>query len=201
MRWAFVAASVAFLSVNVHASETVSDEAASVVDMSVAAQGVTISAIPMPAPVIEVLKLDDPVARARAAKKLRLAKAKPSPTMMLTRTERRQVALLVVPKQPDEPAGHTYDQDDNYQGHPDELVLHRSFSRPRLVDEPANDETESDTVPAHIGLRLMLARLKAVETHALSQVADNDEPLSDSVLLRLKEARLKAVQMHQQKFG
>ena len=47
----------------------------------------------------------------------------------------------------------------------------------------------------------MLARLKAVEAHALSQVPDTDEALPDSVLLRLKEARLKAVEAHQRKFG
>lgn len=201
MRWWLAAAVLAFSSVNIHASDTASDEAPSVVDMSEAAQGVTISAVPMPAPVIEILKLDDPVAKARAAKKLRLAKKAPSPTMMLTRTERRQVALLVARSQPDDTPTPIYDTDDNPQGSPGELVLHRSFSRPRVVDEPLGDDADTDEIPDHVRLRLMMARLKAVEAHAFAHLPVDDAPLSDKVLDRLKAAREKAVQAHQARFG
>lgn len=200
-----VAAVVAFSAVNVCASEQISDEAPSVVDMSVAAQGVTISAIPMPPRAIEVLSLEQSD-RLRAAKKARIAKKKAAAAIMLSRTERRQVALLVASTNPGEPQVFTYDPNNNYQGGLDELDLHRSFNRPKVVDESANDksasdEADQDELPGHIRLRLMMARLKAVEAHALSQVQDTDEALPDSVLLRLKEARLKAVEAHQRKFG
>jgi hypothetical protein len=201
MRWIFVAAVLAFSSVEVCAAEPVSDEAQqSVVDMSVAAPGVTISAIPMPPRAIKVLTLEQSD-RLRAAKKARLAKKKASPTLMLTRTERRQVALLMASSKSGEARAFSYDPNENYQGSLEDLDLHRSFSRPKVVDEPNANEAEADDLPGHIRLRLMLARLKAVEAHALNQAADNDESLPDSVLLRLKDARLKAVEAHQRKFG
>ena len=201
MRWVFVAAVLAFSAAEICASEPGSDEAASVVDMSVAAQGVTISAIPAPSPVVEVLNFDDPAARQRAARKLQQAKKKPSPAILLTRTERRQVALLVASNKSGEPHGFTYDQDGGNQSGLDDLDLHRSFSRPKIVDESSTDKADANELPRHIRLRLMLARLKAVEAHALSQVVDSDEALPESILLRLKEARMKAVQAHQDKFG
>ncbi|MDP2882909.1 MAG: hypothetical protein Q8N89_15175 [Azonexus sp.] len=204
MRWLMVAAVLAFSAVEIGASEQVSDEAASVVDMSVAAQGVTISAIPMPPRAIEVLTLEQSD-RLRAAKKARfearLAKKKAATVLMLSRTERRQVALLIASTHTGEPQVFTYDPNDNYQGGFDELDLHRSFNRPRIVDDASSEEAERNELPGHIRLRLMLARLKAVEAHALSQVPDSGEALPDSVLLRLKEARLKAVEAHQRKFG
>ncbi|PKO36690.1 MAG: hypothetical protein CVU33_17045 [Betaproteobacteria bacterium HGW-Betaproteobacteria-6] len=120
---------------------------------------------------------------------------------MLTRTERRQVALLTSSGKSGEARAFSYDPNENYQGSLEDLDLHRSFSRPKVVDEPNANEAEADDLPGHIRLRLMLARLKAVEAHALNQAADNDEVLSDSVLLRLKDARLKAVEAHQRKFG
>jgi len=43
--------------------------------------------------------------------------------------------------------------------------------------------------------------MKAVEAHALSQVADTDDDLSDTIKLRLTNARMKAVQAHQKKFS
>lgn len=204
MRWLMVAAVFAFSAVEVGASEQVSDEAASVVDMSVAAQGVTISAVPMQPRAIKVLTLEESD-RLRAAKKARIeariAKKKAATVLMLSRTERRQVALLSASTHTGEPQIFTYDPNDNYQGGLDELDLHRSFNRPKVVDDASNDEADRDEVPGHIRVRLMVARLKAVEAHALSQVPDTDEALPDSVLLRLKEARLKAVEAHQRKFG
>jgi hypothetical protein len=198
MRWILVAAVLAFSTVDICAAEPVSDEAQSVVDMTEPAQGTTISAIPMPLPVVEVLNFDDPVAKQRA-RKLRLAKKKPTPVLMLTRTERRQVALLTASTQSSGPQGFTYDPNDNDDDDLDELVLHRSYSRPKIVDEPA--DADVDKLPGHIRLRLLFARLKALEAQALSQVPDTDEALPDSVVLRLREARLKAVAAHQKKFG
>lgn len=201
MRWMLVAAVLAF-SVGGHcAAETVGDEAKSAIDMTEAGQGVVVSAIPAPAPVIEVLTLEDPVARARSAKKLRLAKKKPLPSLMLTRVERRQMALLAITGKSDEPQGQIYNPDDSYQGGPDELVLHRSFSRPRVVDESNDEREDFQELSAQVRLRLLIARLKAVEAHALNQVPEGDEALSESVLQRLQEARMKAVQAHQKKFS
>lgn len=200
MRKCLVAAVLAYSTAGICAAETVS-EAPSIVDMSEAAQGVAISAIPTPPRAIEVLTLEESD-RLRAIKKARLAKKKASTVQMLSRTERRQVALLVAANQPSgELPGLSYDPHDGYQGGVDDLDLHRSFSRPRVVDEPAAEQADADEVPDHIRLRLMLARLKAVEAHALSQVQDDGEALPDSVLARLKEARLKAVAAHQRKFA
>lgn len=202
MRWMMVAAVVAFSMVGVLPAETRADEAKSMIDMSEAAPGVAVSAIPSPPPVIEVLKLEDPVARASSAKKLRLAKKKASPTLMLTRTERRQMALLVVDGKAGEGPGHMYSPDDNSQGGLDQLDLHRFFSRPRVVDEAGDDLAEVDSLSPHVRLRLLMARLKAVEAHAISQAVDNDDaPLPESVHLRLQQARLKAVEAHQRKFA
>jgi len=197
MRWILVAAVLAFSTVDICAAEQVSDEAQSVVDMSEPAQGTTISAIPMPSPVIEVLNFD-PAAK-QPVRKLHLAKKKPTPVLMLTRTERRQVALLTASTKASGAQRSTYDPDDNDDDDLDEQVLHRSYNRPRIVDEPA--DLDVDKLPGHIRLRLLFARLKALEAQALSRVPDTDEALPDSVLLRLREARLKAVQAHQQKFG
>lgn len=206
MRWMVVAAMVAYSMGGILPAVTRADEAPSMIDMSESAPGVAVSAIPSPPPVVEVLKLDDPVARAHSAKKQRLAKKKQSSTLMLTRTERRQMALLVVAGKAGEITGHIYDPDDNSQGGLEQLDLHRFFSRPRLADE-ARDEAgdgfaDVDGLAPEIRLRLLFARLKAVEAHALSQVAaGDDEPLSDTVRQRLQAARQKAVAAHQRKFA
>ncbi|MBS1143826.1 MAG: hypothetical protein H6R14_1232 [Proteobacteria bacterium] len=198
-RW-LVATVLAYSTVGFCASESVSD-APSIVDMSEAAQGVAISAIPTPPRAIEVLTLEESD-RMRAARKARIAaKKKASTVLMLSRTERRQVAILAANTQSSEPQSHVYDQDDNSQGNIDDLDLHRSFNRPRVVDEPDGDKAEADDLPGHVRVRLMMARLKAVEAHALNQVTDDGEALPDSVMARLKEARLKAVEAHQRKFG
>lgn len=201
MRKWLIAAVFAYSTAGICAAETVSD-APSIVDMSEAAQGVAISAIPAPPRAIEVLTLEESD-RLRAIKKARLAKKKASTVQMLSRTERRQVALLVAANnhQSGETPGLSYDPHDGYQGGIDDLDLHRSFSRPRVVDEPAAEQANADEVPDHIRLRLMLARLKAVEAQALNQVQDDGEALPAAVLARLKEARLKAVAAHQHKFG
>lgn len=201
MRWILVAAVVAFSSVEIYASDTVTDEPPSVVDVSEAAPGVIVSAIPAPVPVIEVLKLDDPIARARSAKKQRLAKKKPSPMMILTRTERRQVALLAAATKTSGSPGQLYNQNDDFQSGLDELDFHRSYSRPRLVTDANDIEDDADGLSAHVRFRLLMARLRAVEAHALNQVPDTGEALPESVRRRLEEARMKAVQAHQKKFS
>lgn len=195
MRWLLVAALVAFSSVNVLAADAESEEARSLVDASEATPGVTVSAILALPPVVEVVKLE-----IRSSKKQRLAKKNISPTIMLTRTERRQVALLAATTAGSQQS-HTYYPNEEYEVGIDELVLHRSFSRPKVVADPDDDENDALAVSEEIGLRLLMARLKAVEAHALNQVPDTGEALPESVQRRLSEARLKAVEAHQKKFA
>lgn len=200
MRWILVAALAAFSSVGAFASETVSEDLPSIIDASEMAPGVIVSAIPAPAPVIEVLKPSDPIARAKSARK-QLAKKKPAPTMMLSRTERRQLQVLVTGTQTGTSSERSYDQKDDSQGSLGELDFHRSYSRPKVVAEVIAAEDDSQGLSEHVRFRLLMARLKAVEAHALNQVQDDGEALSESVQLRLKQARLKAVAAHQQKFA
>lgn len=200
MRWILVAALAAFSSVGVFASETVSEDLPSIIDASEMAPGVIVSAIPVPAPVIEVLKPSDPIARAKSARK-QLAKKKPAPTMMLSRTERRQLQVLVTSTQTGTSSERSYDQKDDSQGSLGELDFHRSYSRPKVVAEVIAADDDSQGLSEHVRFRLLMARLKAVEAHALNQVQDDGEALSESVQLRLKQARLKAVAAHQQKFA
>lgn len=201
MRWLFVAALVALSAPAIYASETGNADTASLIDGAGLAPGVIVSAIPTPTPVTEVLQLEGPAAGLNAGKKLLREKKLPVPTMMLSRTERRQMQLLVV--QP-KIHGHQrlcYEHNDDGQTGLDELVLHRSYSRPKVADDLNDDNSDSPAITDHVRLRLLFARLKAVEAHVLNQVPEPDEPLPESVLLRLKEARLKAVQAHQNRFS
>lgn len=195
MRRFLVAALVAFSVVNAHAADSENEEARSLVDVSEAAPGVIVSAVLTPPPVIEVVKRE-----LRAAKKQRLAKKKLVPDIMLTRTERRQVALLAATST-SSLQSHSYNPNEEYEVGIDELALHRSFSRPKVVADPDDDEIDAVAVSEEIALRLLMARLKAVEAHLLNQVPDSGEALPETVRRRLSEARLKAVQAHQEKFS
>lgn len=200
MRWILVAALVAFSPVPVSASDSIIDELRSVVDDSEAVPGVTISAIPAPVPVIEILKLDDPVARIRSAKKQRLAKKKAAATMMLTRTERRQLELMSSSAKTVGNPGHSYNRNDDFQSGLDELDFHRSYSRPRVIADSFDINDDAYEPSPEVRLRLLISRLKTVESHALNQAKDNGEALPESIQLRLQEARMKAVRAHQEKF-
>ena len=200
MRWMFVAALVAFSPVPVYATDTTTDdESQSVVDVSEAAHSVIISAIPAPIPVIEILKLDDPVTRLRSAKKQRLAKKKAAATIMLTRTERRQLELLSSSTKTVDDLGQSYNGNDDFQSGLDELDFHRSYSRPKLIADSFDTDVDAYELSPEVRLRLLISRLKAVEAHVLNQAKDNGEALPESVRLRLQEARLKAVRAHQEK--
>jgi hypothetical protein len=202
MPWIVVALVVVFSVFDIHALELTTDAAQSLVDAVENAPGVTISSGPMPPPVIEVLKLERPVAKLRSAKKWRLAKRSLPPIMLLSRTERRQVALLLVAnRSPGDQRSFAYQHGDDIPSGLDELVLHRSFSYPKVVAEPDDADADSQGLSAEVRLRLLMARFKAVEALALSQVPDTDEALSDNVRNRLFEARRMAVQAHLNRFG
>lgn len=199
MRWLFVAAVVGLSSPTIYASETGTDESPSLIDGSEVEPGVIVSAIPSPPLVIQVSKREGPVARLHSGKKLRLAKKKALPTLMLTRTERRQVQLLVAHKKSDGHQGQSYNHNDESQTGLDELDLHRSYSRPKVAADSNDAEADTPGLSDYVRLRLLIAHLKA-EAPGLSQFLNTDEVLTESVLRRLREARMKAVLAHQKRF-
>ena len=204
MRWLLVTAVAAFSSLGAYASEPAADEATSIVEASGADAGVTVTPIPAPEPVTQLLQPVNPVAKLRSAKKLKLAKKESFPKTMLSRTERHQMALLLSrPNSADhQPAGKHLHDEHGEAGY-DELALHSFFNRPKVVSEAADGEdADSFELSETIKLRLFLARAKAVQAHTLAKVADDlDDELSEAVKLRLLLARTKAVQAHQKKFS
>ena len=202
-----VAALTALTSLMVNAAEPVAFEApAADVAAAVADQAVMVTPVPMPVPVTE-LRVD--AARAtevRPTRQSKSAKTRSIEKSMLSRTERHQVALLSA-----KPATGTSvlrtlvnDGDDEYAA--EDLVLHRSFSRPKLVK--ASDQDDDDdllVIPETVKLRLYLARMKAVEALALARAADKptagDDDLPDTVKQRLLLTCTRAVQAHQKKFS
>lgn len=162
--------------------------------------GVVITPVPMPGAVVETLIL--PGQKQRSLKKIKVAKKAPLPVIALSRTERRQMALLAAA---DTDSGETRlplraeDQNDDVDY--DDQVLHRSYSRPRVAETAEKEDgvTDDEGIADHVKLRLMMARLKAVESLALAQAGNDTTELPDRVLSRLAEARQKAVEAHRQR--
>lgn len=198
-----VATVVAFSSLCAGASEPVADEATSIVEASGTDAGVTVTPIPVPAQVTQLLQPANPVAKLRSARKLKLAKKESFPKTMLSRTERHQMALLLPRPAANGQPSRKHLHDEHGEAGYDELALHSFFSRPKIVQKPAeNEDDDAPGLSESIKLRLFLARAKAVEAHALATVADDqDDKLPESVKLRLLLARTKAVQAHQKKFS
>ena len=199
-----VAAVAAFSSLVANASEPVADAATSIVEASGPDAGVTVTPIPIPEPVIQLLQPVNPVAKLRSAKKPKLAKKESFPKSMLSRTERHQMALIWPKANADnhQPLRKHLHDEHGEVGY-DELALHSFFNRPKVVSEPADSEDgDSFGLSETIKLRLFLAKAKAVQAHTLAIVADDqDDQLSDAVKLRLFMARTKAVQAHRKKFS
>ena len=124
---------------------------------------------------------------------------------MLSRAAREQIALYKTAAQIDDPTRHIATDDDDDDPGLDDLDLHRSFSRPRVAAEKFSFDDDGSALPAHIRLRLLMARTKAVDAHILNQAAKtaaaSDEPLSDTVKLRLFMARNRAMAAYHKKFG
>lgn len=203
VRWLAIAAFAAFSSFGVHASEPVSGEATSLVETTGTDAGVTVTPIPTPAAVTQLLQPVNPDAKLRAAKKLKQAKKKPFPATMLSRTERQQMALLSTSSTKTDQPQHKQLNDEHSETGFDDIALHSFYKRPRPVADTADgDDADAIGLSDTVKLRLLLARTKAVEAHALASVADDpDEPLSEAVKMRLFMARMKAVQAHQKKFS
>ncbi len=187
-------------SLNLHAADVSPEEAVSLIDAS-SNQEVTVSAIAQPAPVIEVLKPINPMAKLRAAKKVAQA-AKPHaiPAQLLSRSERQQMALLLSNLHEKEKGkikpNYFDDEDDGNDGY-EVLPLHQFYSRPRVVRDDEQQEAANTTLfNDNVRLRLMMARLKALEAHAIAQVQDDGAELPERVTSRLAEARAKALARH-----
>jgi hypothetical protein len=179
-------------------------EPASFLEAAAIPPGVVITPVPMPASVAEALKPIGKAPKLRPSKKPGLAKQQPFPPILLSRTERHQLALLVASTESGNAALRRFLQhDENNDSGYDELDLQRFYSRPKLASEPEEDDDSQDIVDLSevVKLRLLFARLKAVEAHALAQVADPGDDLPESVRQRLAAARQLAVAAHSRKFS
>ena len=201
VRRLFALALTIFFSLTALASE--SDDQASFVDASVPHAGVTITPIPMPAAVTEVLPPINPTAKLRAAKKAKQATKEALPITLLSRTERHQMALMVARQKNNEAPAHSAGDEDEGQSHDGEHVLQQFYNRPRVIKDDKQDDPEADllAISDTARIRLMMARLKAVEAHVLAQVDDDGEALPQRVTDRLKEARAKALEVHRARFS
>lgn len=169
-------AAVAAFTFGVHAADQVVEPVVSFTTPE--QEGVTVTAIPAPMLVLQMdLRSGEtdlrPLKSAKAAKKLKQAKllalAKSLPKTMLSRTERHQMALMVAAKP--QTSGHTslfhlFDDGDVGSG-PEDVDLHRSFSRPRVVEvaELEVDDDATDDLSDSVKLRLLIARTRAVQLH------------------------------------
>jgi len=207
VRRLMVAALAALTSLVVNAAEPVAVEApAADVAAVVADQAVTVTPVPMPVRVTE-LRVD--AARAtevRSTRQSKSAKTRSIEKSMLSRTERHQVALLSAKPATGTSVLRTLVNDGDEEYAAEDLVLHRSFNRPKVVKvTDQDDEDDLLAIPETVKLRLYLARMKTVEALVLARVADQptagDDDLPDTVRQRLLLARTKAVQAHRRKFS
>ena len=207
MRWLMAAVLTALTSLLVNAAEPVAFEApVADVAAAVADQAVTVTPVPMPIPVTELRVGAARVTEVRPTRQSKSAKTRSVEKSMLSRTERHQVALLTARSAAGTSVLRTLVNDGDDEYGPEDLDLHRSFSRPRVVKvTDQDDEDDLLAIPETVKLRLYLARMKAVEALALARAADEqpagDDALPDTVRQRLLLARTKAVQAHQKKFS
>ena len=208
MRWLVLAAVAALSSLSVIAAEPVAEEAPAAVEALAADVAVIVTPIPMPAQVTELLGARANPAKALADKKVRVADRKPLPKILLSRTERQRIALAkaAAPAKAGDPPLRKILRDEEGDGGYEDLPQHRSFSRPRVAPADAGDDADAVAALSDgVKLRLLLARMKAVEAHALTWAVDQpgvaDEPLSEAVQTRLSLARMKAVAAHRSRFS
>jgi hypothetical protein len=207
VRWLVLAAVAALSSLSVIAAEPVAEEAPAAVEALAADVAVIVTPIPMPAQVTELLGARANPAKALADKKVKVADRKPLPKILLSRTERQRIALAkaAAPAKAGDPPLRKILRDEEGDGGYEDLPLHRSFSRPRVAPADADDDDAVAALSDGVKLRLLLARMKAVEAHALAWAVDQpgvaDEPLSEAVQTRLSLARMKAVAAHRSRFS
>lgn len=202
-RWSvFLLAAVALLSSGARAFEPVAEDGAA------PEAGVVVSAIPAPAAVTQLLQPAGGAPKLRAsvpAKKVKVAKAAPAAKSLLSRSERQQLALRASSGKISAVNVRKFFDDEDQGSGLDELVLHRSFARPRVHDEPQRDDDDEALaeLPATVKLRLLMARMKAVEAQALAAAGDRPDgaEMTEEVKLRLFLARSRALEAHRRLHG
>lgn len=205
MRWLMAAVVAALTSLLVNAAEPVAVEAPAAGAAAVVTEhAVTVTPVPMPVPVTELRVATARVAEVRPARPAKAPTTKSIAKSLLSRTERHQVALLSSKPVAGATVVHILVNDDDDEYDSENLDLHRSFSRPKVVKVGDQDDDDLFAVTDAVKLRLYLARMKAVEALALARAADapaaGDGDLPDAVRQRLLLARTMAVQAHQKKF-
>ena len=201
-RWSFlILAAVALLSSGARAFEPVAEDGVS--PGAGLEAGVVVSAIPAPAAVIQLLQPAAGAPKLRASvpvKKIKVAKARPIPKSLLSRSERQQLALRTSSGKLSAVNVRKFFDDEDQSSGLDELVLHRSFARPRLPSGPQNEDDDAALaeLPATVKLRLLMARMKAVEAQALAAAGDrpDGQEMTDEVKVRLLLARNRALEAH-----
>ena len=205
MRWLMAAVVAALTSFVVNAAEPVAIEAPAADVAVVAEHAVTVTPVPMPVPVTELRVATARVAEVRPARQAKAPTTKSIAKSLLSRTQRHQVALLSSKTVAGATVVHTLVNDDDDEYDSENLDLHRSFSRPKLVKVGDQDDDDLFAITDAVKLRLYLARMKAVEAHVLARAADDpaagDDDLPDTVTQRLLLARTMAVQAHRKKFS
>lgn len=167
---------------------------------------VTITPVPTQAMVVELTSYAPKPTSIRQAKKAKAAKVAGAKSM-LSRSAREQIVLANSAAKQDDQAGLIASDSDDEESSLDDLDLHRSFSKPRVARsfDQMDEDDASTELPGHIKLRLLLARIKAVDAFNLNQASkasgNADDGLSDAVKLRLQSARAQAVKLHAEKFG
>lgn len=202
MRPPFLLLTAAFFSSALFAADPIQEYAASIVDASVISPDVVVTPIQMPLPVRELLQPVNPAKTLKTARKAKASKALAVASLPMSRTERHQLALLS-PGPKVEKYRFVLSDDGDSPADFDELAIHVSYSRPRLKsDDPQDNALDALPAPSDTArVRLLFARLKALEAHAIAQAPDDGAPLSGNVQQRLAEARHKAMAIHQAKFG
>lgn len=202
VRCLLIAVVAVFASLGVHASEPVAES----MPVPEVVAPVMVYDLAPASPAVQLARVERRGgAEIRPTEKPKLAKKSAPAKSMLSRSARSQMALLTVNSQSKTAISLNFfnDQDDDTGA--DDLDLHRSFSRPRVVQQDDQDDADDASVSDYVKLRLFMARMKAVEAHKMSSVADQPDnggdALSDAVKLRLSMARMKAVQAHQKRFS
>lgn len=160
-------------------------------------------ALPMATPAAALPSALKITAKARPGQKPKVAKAKTLQKLLLSRTARQQMALFA--SRTDDPAHARVLGDDDVNTGTDVLDLHVFYGRPEPVkDDDQDDGEDDDAISETVRLRLFLARMKAVEAHAVARAAQDEDAtdeLSDKVKARLAGARMAALEAHRKKFS
>jgi hypothetical protein len=162
VHWLVIAALFTFASGAINASEPVAE---SIPVMEVASSIVTYDLPPAYSPGAASSIALNTASQLKPVAKLKVAKKSKHKKSMLSRTERNQMALLVVKQRPQTALSLAFLNDEDVESGADDLDLHRSLSRPKVARTFDQDDEEDIEVSDHVKVRLFLARMKAVQAH------------------------------------